>query len=179
MCQNTSGFSAVGLSLETPKKHLNMSSTVYGGLLWCHNFSSGLIKIIFNLIWGSKLNACLCMLRVCIICVCVCVFYVCVCVYCMCVCVFYVHVCCSPFRGTPKNSLLEMSTTVQRSRLRTSTWPAASRSPPSGCVDCSSLRPSRCVWVDDTQMSTVLCSPGPVSAKHKQIRHHTAISGFF
>lgn len=57
----------------------------------------------------------------------------------------------SPFTGTPRKSLLEISTTVQRSRLRTSTW-----------SKLSSL--SRCIWVEELQTPTVCCTPGPVRA---------------
>lgn len=56
-----------------------------------------------------------------------------------------------PLTGTPRKSLLEMSTTVQRSRLRTSTWAKLSRS-------------SRWVCVEETLTSTVCCKPGPVRA---------------
>lgn len=47
-----------------------------------------------------------------------------------------------------------MSTTVQRSRLRTSTWAKLSRL-------------SRCVCVEELQTSTVCCTAGPVSAGRK------------
>lgn len=56
-----------------------------------------------------------------------------------------------PFSGTPRKSLLEMSTTVQRSKLRTSTWSKLCRS-------------SRWVCVEETLTSTVCCKPGPVRA---------------
>ena len=58
----------------------------------------------------------------------------------------------SPLTGTSRKSRLEMSTTVQRSKLRTSTWAKLSRS-------------SRWVCVEETQTSTVFCKPGPVRAE--------------
>lgn len=57
----------------------------------------------------------------------------------------------SPLTGTPRKSLLEMSTTVQRSKLRTSTWSKLSK-------------PSKWVCVEETQTSTVCCKLGPVRA---------------
>lgn len=57
----------------------------------------------------------------------------------------------SPLTGTPRKILLEMSTTVQRSKLRTSTWVKSSRL-------------SRWICVEDVQTSTVCCKFGPVRA---------------
>lgn len=61
----------------------------------------------------------------------------------------------SPSTGISRNSLLEMSTTVQRSKLRTSTWSKTSRL-------------SRWVCVEETQISTVCCRLGPVRADGEQ-----------
>ncbi|MCI4378857.1 hypothetical protein PGIGA_G00221140, partial [Pangasianodon gigas] len=58
-----------------------------------------------------------------------------------------------------------MSTTMQRSRFRTSTCPRAS---------VSRDRWSRCVFVDVVQISNVLCSAGPVRADtHTHTHTHT------
>lgn len=63
----------------------------------------------------------------------------------------------SPSTGVSRNSLLEMSTTVQRSKLRTSTWSKTSRL-------------SRWVCVEETQISTVCCRLGPVRADGEQYK---------
>lgn len=57
----------------------------------------------------------------------------------------------SPFTAAPRKSRLEMSTTVPRSRLRTSTF-------------CRFFRASRCVCVEELHTCTVCCTPGPVRA---------------
>lgn len=67
----------------------------------------------------------------------------------------------SPSMGTSRKSLLEMSTTVQRSRDRTSTWARPSRL-------------SRCVWVEELQTSTVCCTAGPVRAGEERETRVTA-----
>lgn len=70
----------------------------------------------------------------------------------------------SPLIGTSRKSLLEMSTTVQRSRLRTSTWAKLSRL-------------SRCACVEELQTSTVWCTAGPVSADRKGKSRLWQVSG--
>lgn len=60
-----------------------------------------------------------------------------------------------PLRGTPRKSLLEISTTMALSRLRVSTCPE---------VSVMSWRWSKCSAVELAQMDAVLLRPGPVRA---------------
>lgn len=70
----------------------------------------------------------------------------------------------SPFTAAPRKSRLEMSTTVPRSRLRTSTF-------------CRFCRSSRCACVEELHTCTVCCTPGPVRAAAEE--PHSAQSQAF